>query len=113
TKHFVQRKRMLRAQGQDDRVIGRGGLQFEIKRAAKAFAEGQAPGAVETRAKRRMDDELHAAGLIKEPLEHEGLLRREHAQRPVTVEEVLGELAGTALGDSSFGDKPSGQILCR
>src|SRR5204863_5764798 len=67
-KHFVQRKGMLGAQGKHNGVVRRRGLQFEIERAAKPFPQRQSPRAVHPYAKRRVDDQLHSAGLIEEPL---------------------------------------------
>ncbi len=75
--HF-QRKRVLLAQRDDDAVIGGGGLQFEIERAAEALAQRQSPGAVDARAERRVDHELHAAAFVEEALGH-------HACRSVGI----------------------------
>ena len=64
-----------------DVVLGRRRLQLEIELAAEALAQRQAPGAVDAAAEGRMDDELHAAGLVEEALEHDGVLRRQAAER--------------------------------
>jgi hypothetical protein len=61
-------ERMCRGQREDDVVLGRRRLQLEIELAAKAFAQRKAPGAIDAAAIRRMHDELHSAGFIKEPL---------------------------------------------
>ena len=59
---------------QHDVVLGRGGLQLEVELAAEALAQRQAPGAVDAAAEGRMDDELHAARLVEEALEHDRVL---------------------------------------
>ena len=106
----VERERMLSAERQNNGVVGCGALQFEIERAAEAFAQGEAPRAIQPGAKRRMNDELHAARLIEESLHGELLLRRESAERPVTGAEVFGELAGAGLGNARFVDQPAGDL---
>ena len=50
-KNFFEREGMLRAERKDDGIIRRGRLQLEVERATKAFAQRQAPHAVQTRAK--------------------------------------------------------------
>ena len=65
-----------RGQRQDDIVFGRRRLQFEIEFAAEALAQSQSPGAIEPAAERRMNDELHAARFVEEPLEDDHILRR-------------------------------------
>ena len=60
---------------QHDGVFGGRGLQLEVEGAAEFLAQRQAEGAVDARAERRMDDELHAAGLVEEALEHQGIER--------------------------------------
>ena len=62
-----------------DVVLGRRRLQLEIELAAETLAQRQAPGAVDAAAVGRMDDELHAAGLVEEALEHDRVLRRQAA----------------------------------
>ena len=61
------------AQRQDDRVLGGCRLQFEIEGAAEFLAQREAKRAIDTRAERRMDDELHAAGFVEETLEDQGV----------------------------------------
>ncbi len=52
---------MRLAQRQHDGVVGRRRLQLEVELRAEPLAQRQTPGAVETAAERRMDDQLHAA----------------------------------------------------
>ena len=65
----------------DDAVVGGGGLQLEVERAAEALAQRQAPGAIDARAERRVQDQLHAAGFVEEALGDHGCVRWHGAQR--------------------------------
>ena len=93
TKDFIERKGMLRSQRENNCVVRRRRLQFEIKRAAKPFAQCQPPGAVHPDAERGVDDQLHSAGLVEEPFHHDFLLRRNDPERPESRAEVIRELA--------------------
>ena len=66
-----QLEAVRRGQREHDVVLGRRRLQLEIELAAEALAQRQAPGAVDAAAIGRMDDQLHAAGLVEEALEHD------------------------------------------
>src|SRR5690349_21195712 len=68
----LQREAMLLAKRQHDPFIRRGGLQFKIKRRAKALSERKTPGPIDPPAERRMEDQLHAAGLVKKSLRNNG-----------------------------------------
>ena len=84
---------MRRGQRQDDGVFRRRRLQFEIEFAAEALAQGQAPGAVDAAAERGVDDKLHAARLVEEALEHDGVLRGQSAQRRERGGEMIAQLS--------------------
>ena len=75
-----ERKRVLRPERQQQRILGRRRLQLEVELPAEALAQRQAPGLVDAAAERRVQHQLHAARLVEEPLEHERLLRR-HRRR--------------------------------
>ena len=75
-----ERKRVLRTERQQQRIFGRRRLQLEVELPAEALAQREPPGLVDAAAERRVQHELHAAGLVEEPLEHERLLRR-HRRR--------------------------------
>ena len=74
---FVEREAVVRAERQHDRVVARGGLQLEVERAAELLAQREPERAVDAPAVRRVDDELHAAGLVEEALDDE-ILERGH-----------------------------------
>src|SRR6266516_4591126 len=90
---------MLRSERNHDRIIGGRGLQLEVERSAKTFSQGQPPGAIDSIAKWRMQDELHSARLVKETFHHQSLLRRNCAERAISVREVIGDLLGTVSGE--------------
>ena len=71
---------MLVAQREDEPVVGRGRLQLEVERRAEPLAQRKAPRPVDPCAERRVQDELHPAAFIEEPLRHDRLLRRHDAQ---------------------------------
>ena len=78
---LLDRKAVLRSDRKHDAVVVGAGLQLEIKRAAEALAQRQAPGPIDARAERRMNHELHAARFVEEPLEHDLPPRRHDANR--------------------------------
>ena len=102
-----------RGQRQHDIVLGRRRLQLEIEFAAEALAQGQAPGAIEAAAERRMDDELHAARLVEEALEDDRLLRRQRAKRGEARGEIFDELLGRGRDDADFARRASDGRVAR
>jgi hypothetical protein len=54
-----------------------------------------------------VNDELHAAGLIKETLEHDFLERRQISQRGVRGREVLHDLRSGCGRDADVVGKPA------
>ncbi len=69
-------------QRQDQRILGRGGLQLEVELPAEALAQRQPPGTVDAGAEGRMQQQLHAAGLIEETLQYDGIHRGQAAPAP-------------------------------
>ena len=108
---FDERERMARRQRQHDRVLGRRGLQFEVELAAEALAQGQAPGAVDAAAERRVDHQLGAARLVEEALQHDAAMGGQLAQRRLRGGEVGGELAGGFVGKADVVAKPGDGVL--
>ena len=98
---------MCGGQRENNIVLRRRRLQLEIEFAAKALAQRQSPGAVDAAAVGRMDDELHAADLVEEALEHDCVLRRQAAQRRMGRGQIFEQLLGRALGDPDFIHKPA------
>src|SRR4030095_10595011 len=74
------------------RVLGRRRLQLEIERAAEALAQRKSEGAVDARAERRMDDQLHATRFVEEALEHQGVGGGQPAEHTLGGRRLLDEL---------------------
>src|SRR5688572_18626085 len=88
---------MRGAERQDDSLLGRRRLQLEVESLAKLLAQGEAPGAIDPAAERRVQDELHAAGLVEEALEGDGVGRGDDAETVFCFGEVLSDLLGCRL----------------
>ena len=88
----LERKGVLLAQRDHDAVVGGGGLQLEVEGAAEALAQRQSPGAVDARAERRVDDELHAAGFVEEALGDDACVGGQRAERGAARLHVLDGL---------------------
>ena len=88
----LERKAVLRTQREQDAFVGGCRLQLEVEGPAEALAQRQAEGAVLPGAEGRVDDELHSARFVEEPLGHQGPLRRQRAQRRPHRAEVADDL---------------------
>ncbi len=71
---------MLLSERDDQPVVRRGRLQLKIERHAKALAQREPPGSIDSPAERRMNDQLHPAAFVEEPLSDNCLLRRHGPQ---------------------------------
>ena len=85
---------MLRSQREQQRIFGGRGLKLEVELAAEPLPEREAPGPVYPASEGGVDDELHAAGLVEEPLGDDGVLGGEGAEQALGLAEVLDELVG-------------------
>ncbi len=92
-KTFSSGKGVLRAEREEDGLVGRRSLQLEIELATEALAEREAPCAIHPAAERGVDDELHPARLVEESLGDDRLLSRESAEHALGLGEVVHELA--------------------
>ena len=104
--HVGQRKRMLGPQREQQGIFTGCGLQLEIELTAEAFPQRETPRLVHAAAERGVQHELHPAGFVEEPLEHERLLRRNDAERAAGFGEVRNDLLGCGMGDARFVDQP-------
>ena len=89
---FVEREAVGLAERQHDRILGGRCLQLEVERAAKTFAQHQSEGAVDARAKRRVNHQVHIAGFVEEALEHQPLLRGQQPEHGLGGGQVLHQL---------------------
>ena len=106
-RHLDQRKTVAGRQRQDDRVLGGGGLQFEVEGAAEALAQGQAPGLVDAAAEGRVDDQLGAAGFVEEALHDDALARRQGAERVARAGQVVDRLLRSDRIDADLFYQPT------
>ena len=98
---------MLLAERDVQAVVGGGGLQFEIERAAEALAQREAPGFVDAGAERRVDHELHAAAFVEEALGDHGLLRGHGAKHRAAGDDVFDRLLGAGIVEAAFVLEPA------
>ena len=87
-------------QRQHDIVLGRRRLQLEVELAAETLAQRQSPGSIDAAAERRVDDELHAARFVEEPLEDDRVLRRQAAEGGRGSGQIVDELFGGGCADA-------------
>ena len=97
---------MLRTEREQNRVFGSRRLQFEVELPAESLPQRKTPRLVDPAAERRMQHELHSAGLVKEPLEHQRLLRRDDAKRAAAFGKVIDDLLDGAGGQSRLAGEP-------
>jgi hypothetical protein len=101
-----ERERVLRAEREQQRILGGRGLQLEVELTAEPLAQGEAPGLVHAAAERGVEHELHAARFVEEALEDDRVLSREDAQRGVSGGEIGDDLFCGRGRDPGFGDEP-------
>ena len=101
-KNQIERKRMLFRERQHDAVIGSCGLQLKIERPAEAFAQRESPSAIDARAKRRVNHQLHAARFVKKSLRDDGLLRGHYAQNRAPCLNICDGLFRAQAVQSAF-----------
>ena len=79
-KHVRERERVLRSERQQQTVFGRRGLELEVELTAEALAQREPPRLGDPATVGRVQDELHATGLVEKSLEDERVLRGNHAE---------------------------------
>src|SRR5207245_3319827 len=102
--HVCQRERVLRAEREQQAVLGGGRLQLEVELAAESLAQGEAPRLVDAAAERRVQHELHAARFIEEALEDDRVLGRQHAERRAAFGEIVDRLFRAGKRQTGFVD---------
>ena len=92
TENLLQRERVLRTERQHHGVVAGGRLQLEVERLAKALPQRKTKRAVDPGAAGRMNDELHATGVVEEPLDHETARCRQRPELAVASRQIRDEL---------------------
>src|ERR1019366_9206124 len=89
-----------------DAVVCRGSLQFEIESAAKPLAKCKSPCFVDASAKRRMQNELHAATCVKESLGNNSCLRWNSPKHCTARHDIRDQLLRTVGAYSALLHQP-------
>src|SRR6266516_1822013 len=101
---------MLRTERDHDRVVRCRCLQLEIERTTKTFSQCETPGAIDSTAERRVQNELHSARFIEETLDHERLLGGKRTERSISIGKVIGDLLSSFCGEPHFRDDPLANV---
>ena len=96
----VQGEAMGGAQGQDDGILVRRGLQLEVEGPAETLAQGQSPGPVDPASEGAVEHQVHVAGLVEEPFRHQVLLGWDDAEGCLGRAQVLRDLRRRHVGDA-------------
>src|SRR5947199_881411 len=104
--HAVEREAVLRAEREDEAVVGGRGLQLEVERHAEALAQGVSPGAVQAPAEGRVHDELHPPGLVAEAVGDDAAVRGQRAEDRLPLGEVTDDLLGAVGREPALGGEP-------
>ena len=120
--HLLHRRRLQEAEddfegeavllGQRDHqaVVGGGRLQLDVEAAAEALPERKAPRAVDPRAERRVQHQLHPAALVEEALGHHRPVRRHGAQWTRAGADVGDRLLGTRTVETALLDEKRDRV---
>ncbi len=95
--HRRERKAVLLPQRDHDPVVGRRGLQFEIEGHTEPLPQGEAPSPIDPRPEGRVQDQLHPAAFIEEPLRHDRLLCRHRSKHRLARQHIFDGLLCPAL----------------
>jgi hypothetical protein len=106
----LERKRVLVGEREHDAVVGRRGLQFQIERTAEALAKRQAPRAIDARAERRVQDELHPSGFVEESLGDDRAIGRNDAENRFAGADVGDRLICSRVVEPAVLDQ---ELTCR
>src|SRR5205814_10602387 len=93
-----EREAVLRAEREDDVLLVGRGLQLEAEADAERLPKRESPVLVDARPARGVDDELHAAALVEEPLEDDAPLRRDGTENGAPLRDELGDLPRGPVG---------------
>ena len=88
-------------------VVGGRRLQLAVEADAETLAQRQAPGAIDSPAPRRMENQLHAAGLVEKTFGDDLILRWHSAEDGDGIGDVVDDLLGRGLRHRYFVLKPA------
>ena len=102
SKYVGQRKAVLFGERDIEAIVGGRRLQFEIERAAEAFAQREPPGFVDATAERSVDHQLHAAALVEEALGDNRLLGWNRSEDCAAGDDVFDDLFGARVVEAAL-----------
>ena len=108
---LVEREAVVRTERQHDRVVARRGLQLEVEGAAELLAQRETERAVDPAAVRRVDDELHPAGVVEEAFEHERVEGRDRAEHGTAARDVVDDHRGRVDRDAGGLHQPRARAV--
>ena len=109
--HILHGEAVRAAKGEDDGILGGGGLQFEVEGLAEALAQCQPKGADHAPAEGRVDHQLHAAGFIEETLGDDTFAGGHRTQSDPRSGEVFHGLVRDALAHTDLVHHPGDRSL--
>ncbi len=104
--HVGEREAVLRAEREHHGVVVRRRLQLEVEVLAELLAQRQTEPPVEPGPVGAVDDQLHAAGLVEEALDHQSLAGGQHPQDGERRRQVPHDLARRLGIDSGRAHQP-------
>src|SRR5829696_3388281 len=96
-KNVFEWKTMRWSKRKDDRIFSGRRLELDVELPAETLSQRQSPGSVQAAAERRVQDELHAAAVVKKSFEYEIVLRRHHAKHDLRASQILDDLLSRRL----------------
>src|SRR6185295_20344645 len=103
----LERKTVLLSERDHDPVVGRRGLQFKIEGYTESLPQGEAPGTVDPASEWRVQDQLHPAAFIEEPLRDDRLLRRYGSKHSLARQHVFDSLLRAPLIQPTIALEPT------
>ena len=91
-KNVREREAMLLGERNIQPVVGSGGLQFEIERAAESLAQREAPRLVDAATEWSVNHKLHPAAFVEETLCDHRSLAGHSAEHRAARDDVFNEL---------------------
>ncbi len=98
---------MLRPERQKNGVVAGGCLELEVEGDAEPLAQREPERAVQPCSERRVPDQLHPAGLVEEPLEHDRVHGGQHTELSERGAEVRHDGLGGRGADAALGLQPA------
>ena len=109
--HVAQGEGHAGSQGKVQSVVGGRGLELEVKGTADALPQRHAPGPVDGRAEGSVNHQLRTAAFVEKPLGHHPVGGGNHAQHPLSFDQIGHQLTRYLRRYPGFGDHPRRGVL--